>query len=154
MMESLLRQHNAFKVFTTTDQTHSGKFTNIKLTEHDWVLIQEFEAIMREMGVINIGVQSDQVGYISFCWYQIFQVCFWAESACSFKVMNFNKEWKPDAKTSSIPLIDRPRHSLPEEAQQLLKRLVVEFDNYLPFPDSDMRMALYFNPVATITALQ
>jgi hypothetical protein len=59
MMESLLRQHNAFKVFTTTDRTHSSKFANIKLTEHDWIIIQDFEAILRKMGVVNIGVQSD-----------------------------------------------------------------------------------------------
>jgi hypothetical protein len=67
--------------------------------------------------------------------------------------MNFNKEWKPDAKVSTIPLTDRLRTNLTIESQELLQRLVKECDFYLPYPDSDMRMALYFNPVATITAL-
>jgi hypothetical protein len=80
---------------------------------------------MNEMGVLTIGTQTDQVGYIAFCWYQIVYTI------------------------DQVQFIYRQRGDLLPQSREFLTRLEKEFLHFLPYPDRDMRLSIYFNPIAT-----
>jgi hypothetical protein len=149
MVQSLLRQHRAFKYLTNYDDEFKERFQNISFTEYDWTFIQEMEGVMKQMGVLTIGTQTDQVGYISFCWYQIMLVRSTASSLNFFPMMKITDKWDPDTPIQDIPLCKRERKHLTPDTKIFLARIVSECDRYLPTPDSDMRLAIFFNPIAT-----
>jgi hypothetical protein len=134
---------------TNYDEEFKDRFANIKFTEYDWTFIQEMEDVMKKMGVLTIGTQTDQPGYISFCWYQVMLVRSTASSLRFFPLMKMTEKWDPDTAIKDIPLCKRERKDLTPDTIQFLARIVSECDRYLPKPDSDMRLAIYFNPVAT-----
>jgi hypothetical protein len=149
MIQSLLRQHRAFKYLTNYDEEFKERFSNINFTKYNWAFIQEMDGVMKKMGVLTIGTQTDQVGYILFCWYAAMLVRSTASSLKFFPLMKMTEKWDPDTPINDIPLCKRERKDLTPDTIIVLSRIVAECDRYLPKPDSDMRLAVYFNPVAT-----
>jgi hypothetical protein len=155
MIQSLLRQHRAFIHFTTDHASpHKDKFASIKFDDTTWTYIQEMEAIMSSMGVVNMGTQTDQPGFISYCWYQIQYVWSTAEKGEMFSVMNFKKTWSPETPVHKIPTELRARKDLLPQSLEFQHRIVRECDLYVPDPDSDMRLSILFNPVSTKLCLR
>jgi hypothetical protein len=68
--------------------------------------------------------------------------------------MDIPKKWAPDTPLDLIPTLWRARDALLLASQLFLDRAAHKCDIYLPEPDSDMRLSIFFNPISTKLCLR
>jgi hypothetical protein len=154
MIQSLLRQHHLYQHFTQHDETYGPNFNNNIFSEGDLKFIQELEGVMRPFNLLNIGAQSDTVGFIAYSWFTIMFVRATIKLAPSFTMMDLKKRWPPHTQVCNIPEITRERELLSDNTLKFIERIDKEFQNYFPHPDMDMRLAIYFHPGAMYPVLE
>ena len=55
--------------------------------------------------------------------------------------------WPPNTPREQLPMIEIKKMDLMSTMQELIKRLLVEFERYFPSPDGDSCVALQLHPV-------
>jgi hypothetical protein len=91
MLQSLLRQLHLYQHFTQHDEAYGDYFSNMIFSEADLKFIQELEGVMRPFNLLNIGAQSDTVGFIAYSWFTITFVRATIKLAPSFTMMDLKK---------------------------------------------------------------
>ena len=57
------------------------------------------------------------------------------------------KKWSPNTPREQFPMVEIKKMDLMSTTQELIKRLLVEFERYFPSPDGDSCVALQLHPV-------
>jgi len=144
---SFLRARNLICVAATTCGSFKQVVEEFVLTIHEWQVLAEFEAILRNMNALAMTSQRDEPGWIAFTWFEVTltKAKLFSNNAF-FKVFDTSQMWSPRAKTEDIPTITSRQHALHEESKELLRRIKKEFDTYFPQPDSDQVIAMNVHP--------
>ena len=144
MFNSCLRAKELIMEFCSQREQ---KFGNLLLTDSEWQFLAEIEAVMKYTNVLAMQVQVDRVGDNCFSYYCVKQCCHELTSFSELSCCDVRQQWTANCLPSDIPQIKTRRDRLLKDTLNFIDRLVAEYNNYFPKPDSDMELMMWVHPI-------
>lgn len=153
MFESALKSKQLILI-AQTNSSFSDKFSKVALKQADFMLIAEFEAVLKPVKCLALEHQKDKVGWIAFSWLNTVAAKkkLFGDNA-RYAVVDVTQIWKPDISMDKIPRARLKFVDLDDRTKELIGRLEKEFEHYFPNPDEDQKKAILLHPVMASLAL-
>jgi hypothetical protein len=121
-------------------------FKNIQLNTHDWQLLSEMEAVMRNCH--NLAVESliEAPGYNCFSYYSVLHCRSNLNCIRQLQCYDVRRSWSPITPLKDIDTIGLEKQLLCKETQEFIERLNNEYKRYFPAPDDDQKVMMVFHP--------
>lgn len=153
MLESVLRSKHLLSIFQGSCSFRE-QLASVKISDDDWVVIAECEAILRHLNVLAMESQRDGDGSIAFSWFQTACCRSRLEREKEFLVVDCSKNWTTESSFADIPKMKLKEENLSKIPLTMLHRLQKEFQQYLPEPDEDQILAMVLHPVMATQGFQ
>jgi hypothetical protein len=146
MFISVLRSKRLLTLFIYSS-CYANSLSAHNLTNDKWQLVAEFEAVLRNMNVLAMEVQTEMSAEVAMSWYMISICRAKLQNSKRVKVFDIDMNWTPEKAIKDIPTVLLAREELMPTTRKLLLRLDKEFDFYFAEPDSDQMVAMILHPV-------
>jgi hypothetical protein len=145
MFLSCIRSKKALQGFGS-HSSHASSMIDMNLSMREWIVLSEFESVLKECNDLAMQSQLDMVGANSFSYYAVQKTRHFLNKAKTFDFIEVKNQYSPSVPREELVKTRYEREAMSAEAQTLLKRLENEFNNYFGKPDDDQILQMFFHP--------
>lgn len=134
-------------VYYCNNSKHSEKLLPLLLSDTEWELLQQYEAILQITNSFALSSQVDYPGYN--CWaYYCMAYCKSTLSMCNvLSIIDLSvHNWNHKTKISKIPRRNLKKEDWSVHTIEFIDRLIAEYEKYFPGPDEDMIIMMHMHP--------